>query len=284
MWTSPITATPETSEEEIRELIKKHFVRDIPILDNKGRPCSIVHLDDIFSEENNCQCAVIMAGGEGRRLRPITENIPKPMIEVGGKPILENIINAVSRSGIFDIYITLNYKADIIKDYFKDGRRHGVQIKYIREDKKLGTAGSLTLLPKIPTGPLLVINGDVITKINYRMLIDFHKQHRCMMTVAAIQYSLKVPFGVLDLSGHYLLGVKEKPEQRFLCNAGMYMIEPEVLSLIPDGVEFDMTDLIKVLVKKGLPVTTFPVHEYWIDVGQMEDLKKAQNDFKDLNE
>ena len=284
MWTSPITASTEASEKEILELTKKHFVRNIPILDNNGFPCGIVHLTDIVSEGNSCQCAVIMAGGEGRRLRPITEDIPKPMVKVGGEPVLESIINAVSRSGISDIYITLNYKADIIKDYFKDGSKQGVKIKYIREDKKLGTVGSLTLMPKIPTSPLLVINGDVITKINFQRLIDFHIQHRCMMTVAAIQYMLKVPFGVLDLSGHYLLGINEKLEQRFLCNAGIYMVEPDVLSLIPDGVRFDMTDLVTVLTRKGFPVTTFPVHEYWIDIGQMEDLKKAQKDFKDLNE
>lgn len=282
MWANPLTAPLGTSEKELRELMSKHLVRNIPILDKAGHPCKVVDIRDIVFEEGVGQSAIIMAGGEGERLRPITDDIPKPMIKVGGKPILENIINAFARSGIFNIYISLNYKAEIIENYFKDGSDYGVKISYLKESKKLGTAGALTLLSEISSRPLLVINGDVITKTNFLRLIEFHNQHRCVMTVASIQYMFKVPYGVLDLSGHYLLGIKEKPQQNFLCNAGIYMINPEVIPLIPKDTEFNMTDLIKELVRKGLPVTTFPIHEYWIDIGQMNDLRKAQNDIGDF--
>ncbi len=283
MWTKPLTVSLGTSEKEIKELMNKHLVSNIPILDSTGCPSKIIHLRDIVSKESVCQYAVIMAGGKGERLKPITKNIPKPMIKLAdNKPILESIINTLKESNIVNIYISVNYKTDIIESYFKDGSSYGVNISYLKEDKKLGTAGALTLLPEIPSNPILVINGDVLTKTNFLRFIEFHKQHRCVMTVAATQFMLNIPYGVLNISSHYLLGIEEKPEERFLCNAGIYMLNPEALSLIPKDSEFDMTDLIKELIRKGLPVTTFPIHEYWVDIGQMDDLKKVQKDTREI--
>lgn len=283
MWTKPLTVPLGTSEKEIKELMNKHLVRHIPIVDSTGCPYKIINIRDIVSEENVCQYAVIMAGGRGERLKPITENIPKPMIKLAdNKPILESIINDLKESNIVDIYISVNYKTDIIENYFKDGSEYGVNISYLKEDKKLGTAGALTLLPHVPSNPILVINGDVLTKTNFLQLIEFHKQHRCVMTVAASQYMLNIPYGVLNISSHYLLGIEEKPEKRFLCNAGIYMLNTEALTLIPRDSEFDMTDLIKELIRKGLPVTTFPIHEYWVDIGHMDDLKKVRKDLQEF--
>ena len=281
MWTKPMTVSLDASEKEIKELMNKHLLSNIPVLDSMGRPIRIINLRDIVPKESVCQFAVIMAGGEGRRLKPITETIPKPMIKVDDKPILENIIYDLKESHIVDIYISVNYKTDIIESYFKDGSAHGVNISYLKEDKKLGTAGALTLLPETPSNPILVINGDVLTKTNFLRFMEFHKQHRCVMTVAATQYRLDVPYGVLNISSHYLLGIEEKPEQRFLCNAGIYMLNPEALSQIPRNAAFDMTELIKELIRKGLPVTTFPIHEYWVDIGQMDDLKKVRKDLQE---
>lgn len=282
MWTKPLTAPLGTSEKTLKDLMNKHLLRNIPILDRNGCPCKIMNLRDLVSEEDACQYAVIMAGGKGKRLKPITENIPKPMIKVGNKPILENIINYLKESSIVNIYISLNYKTEIIEKYFKDGSTFGVNITYLKEKKELGTAGALTLLPEIPSSPLLIINGDVITKTNFIRLIEFHKQHRCVMTVAAAQYTLNIPYGVLNISSHYLLGIEEKPEQKFLCSAGIYMLNPEALPLIPGDTSFDMTDLIQELVRKGLPVTTFPIHEYWVDIGHRDDLEKVQNDLQEF--
>jgi dTDP-glucose pyrophosphorylase len=281
MWTNPLTAPLDASENEIRDLMNKYLVRSIPILDKKGRPHRVVHLRDLISEEEAGQTAVIMAGGEGRRLRPITEHTPKPMLKVRGKPIIERIISSFSQCAINNIYISINYKADVIEDYFKDGSKYGVRISYLKEKKKLGTVGALSLLPETPSKPLLVINGDVITNTNFLQLIEFHKQHRCVMTVAVIQYRLKIPYGVLHMAHHYLLGIEEKPQQKVLCNAGIYMINPEVLPIIPKDTEFNMTDFIKELARKGLPITTFPIHEHWIDIGQMKHLKKAQREMGD---
>lgn len=275
MSTNPITAPLGTPEKKIKELLNNYLERNIPILDENGCPCNLVNIRDFVSEEYVDQIAVIMAGGEGKRLKPLTEDVPKPMIKVGDKPILENIIDNFVKFGILNIYISINYKANVIKDYFGDGSKHGVKITYIKEKNELGTAGALTLLPDIPLKPCVVINGDVITKTNFLRLSEFHNQHRCVMTVAAIQYKFNIPYGVLNLSGHYLLGIEEKPQRKILCNAGIYMLNPEVLSLIPKDSKFDMTDLIKEIVRKGLPIATFPIHEYWIDIGEFEELKKA---------
>ena len=257
------------------------MVRNIPIIDKKGRPHNLMTITDLVSEKSDCETAVIMAGGEGRRLRPITEKIPKPMIKVGDKPIIKNIIDAFVEIGIEKIYISVNYKAEVIENYLKKYANKGVKIEYLEEHKKLGTAGALTLLPEIPSRPFIVINADIVTKTNFARLIEFHNQHRCVMTVAATQFEFNIPYGVLNLSEHYLLGIQEKPEQKLLCNAGIYMINPEVLPVIPKDTEFNMTDLINELVRKGLPLTTFPIHEYWIDIGRMEDLEKVKNDIKD---
>ena len=281
MWTNPLTAPLGTSEEEVKELMNKYMVRNIPIIDKKGRPCNLMTITDLVSEKSDCETAVIMAGGEGRRLRPITEKIPKPMLNIGDKSIIENIINAFVEIGIEKTYISVNYKAKVIEDYLKKYASQGIKIEYLEEHKKLGTAGALTLLPEIPSRPFIVINADIVTKTNFARLIEFHNQHRCVMTVAATQFEFNIPYGVLNLSEHYLLGIQEKPGQKLLCNAGIYMINPEVLPVIPKDTEFNMTDLINELVRKGLPLTTFPIHEYWIDIGKMEDLEKVQDDIKD---
>ena len=278
MWTNPLTAPVGTPESELKELMNRHLIRNIPLLDMDGRPQRIVNMMDFIGNEETGVSAVVMAGGEGRRLRPITDTIPKSLVKVGDRPVLEDIIISLARAGIVDIYISLNYMADLIEEYFNDGSRYGVRIRYLREDKKLGTVGPLTLLPEPLRSPLLVMNGDVVTRANLLRLIDFHREHRCVMTVAATQYKFDVPYGVINTTGHYLLGIEEKPRQKFLCNAGIYMVNAEVIPLIPAYTKFNMTDLIQEVVRRGLPVTTFPIHEYWIDIGQMEDLEKAQND------
>lgn len=285
MWTNPLTLPSGTADKEIRDFMKKNLIRNIPIVDVKGRPLKVFNINYFLSEDDDhVKTAVIMAGGEGKRLKPITDDIPKPMIRVGGKPVLESIINQLADSDIKKIYISLNYKSEIIEKYFKDGAQFGVNISYLREKTKLGTAGALTLIPEIPSGPIIVINADVITKINYSRIIEFHRQHHCVMTVAATQYMLNIPYGVFNLSSNFLLGIEEKPQKTFFCNAGIYVLNPEIIHLISENEEFNMTDLIEKLIRKGLPITAFPLHEYWIDIGQMEDLKRAQNDLMENNE
>ncbi len=279
MYMTPISAHLDSSESEIRSILKKYRVRNVPLIDKLGRPKRLVSFRDFLENGKAEPVAVIMAGGEGKRLRPLTEQIPKPMLKVADKPVLENIIQALAVSEIRKIYISVNYKADAIEGYLKDGAHLSVAISYLREKKKLGTAGALTLLPEIPKHPFLVINGDIMTKIDLRRLLDFHQHHRCVMTIGAVRYRVSIPYGVLNLAGHYVLDVEEKPKQQFFCNAGIYALNPEALQFIPTDTYFDMTELMKKAIHAGLPVGAFPIHESWIDIGKMTDLQQARLDF-----
>jgi NDP-sugar pyrophosphorylase family protein len=198
------------------------------------------------------------------------------MVKIGGEPILETIVRQLVGAGIWRIYISLNYKGHVIENYFQDGARFGASIAYLREDRKLGTAGALSLMPETPTVPVLTVNGDILTRVDYESFLSFHHAHRCVMTVGSVEYKFHIPYGVLDIAGHYLLGVAEKPEQKVMCNAGIYLLNPDIMSIIRDQGVFNMTDLIQELVRRGLPVATFPIFEYWVDVGQREDLKRAR--------
>jgi dTDP-glucose pyrophosphorylase len=282
MWADPVTSFDCSSNLELIDRMKKHSVKHLPILDDQCRPYKVATLRELIFEDRAKCTAVIMAGGEGKRLRPITESIPKPMVKVGGRPIIETIIRQLVQADIENIYVSLNYMGKVIEDYFKDGSDLGVNISYLKEDKKLGTAGALTLLPEIPSIPILVINADILTKVDFSYLIDFHNEHKCVMTVGGVQFTLNIPYGVLNLAGHYLLGIDEKPQERMICNAGIYVINPEVINIVKYNVEFDMTDLIEEIIRRGLPVSTFPIYEYWIDIGQEEDLKKAQVEIREL--
>lgn len=276
MYVSPMTASISTPKESIRELLQRYRIRNVPLVDDQGRPKQLVSYRDFLGDGKTESVAVIMAGGEGKRLRPLTEHTPKPMIEVGDKPVLESIIRLLAAANIKKIYISVNYMADAIENYFKDGSHLSVSIQYLREQKKLGTAGALTLLPETPKNPFLVINGDIVTKIDLRRLFDFHDYHRCVMTIGAVLYRFNVPYGVFDLAGHYVMKVNEKPEQKFFCNAGIYAMNPEVLHFINKDTSVDMTDLMEKVVGSGLPVGAFPIHESWIDIGKIEDLHRAR--------
>lgn len=276
MCTSPISVPAGTEPGKIAELANRHRIQQIVIVDGLRHPVDVAtsraglpNMPSIFGS------AVIMAGGEGKRLRPYTENIPKPMLEVKGKPILEHLIKNLVSCGIARLFISVNYKADVIIDYFKDGRNYGVEIIYLRENEKLGTAGSLGLLPEMPDQPMLVMNGDVLTNIDYSDFYAFHRKHRGVLTVATTEYKVRVPFGTMSIANQFLVDITEKPEVRFQCNAGVYALEPEVLQYIPPKQMFDMTTLMQDLIHTGLPVGVFPIHEQWMDVGRPEDLLKA---------
>jgi dTDP-glucose pyrophosphorylase len=279
MHRNPVTVPQGASRKEIIELIKQHRIRNIPQVDDHGCPVRVVNFTDLINGKEAEYTAVIMAGGEGKRLRPLTETLPKPMLKVGDKPLLEKIIHKLSKAGIRKIKISVNYRAEIIEDYFKDGSAYGVEIQYLREEQKLGTAGALSLIDDLPDMPILVMNGDVVTEIGFERLLDFHSNQRCTITVAATEYHLNIPYGVLDVAGHYVLGVQEKPTHRFLCSAGIYVIDPDIVRMVPPNTYYDMTHLLADVTKRGLPVTVFPIHEYWVDIGQKEDLKRAAEDF-----
>jgi NDP-sugar pyrophosphorylase family protein len=262
--------------DRIRELLDTHRLRHIPVVDADGMPTRLCELQDLVHRATTFPFAVILAGGEGRRLWPLTEQVPKPMLKVGEMPILERLVRALVSSGITDLHISVNYKADVIESGIGDGSQFGANVRYLHEPCKLGTAGPLGLLPEVPSAPFLVVNGDIVTTYDFKHLYDYHWRHRCVITVGAIEYKIQVPYGALRLAGHYLLGLEEKPVVRVACAGGIYAVNPEVLSYIPRDRHFDMTDLLEEVVRDGLPVAAFAIHENWLDVGQPDDLAAAQ--------
>ncbi|MCF8031897.1 MAG: nucleotidyltransferase family protein [Desulfarculaceae bacterium] len=274
VWRNPVTAPQDATHAELLELLAEHKLRNIPLLDQAGRPTGVFSLRDALEGGDGAPVAAILAGGEGKRLRPLTNDVPKPMLQVGDTPLLQRIVENLVSAGFKRIHISVNYKRELIEKHFGDGAAFGAQISYLREETKLDTAGPLALLPP-PAAPLLVINGDVYTAADLERLYEFHLAQRCVMTVAATEYRVKVPYGVLKLAGHLMLGMEEKPEQTFYCNGGIYVINPEILRLIPRGQPFGMNDLLERVLSAGLPVAAFPIHESWVDVGQMTDLERA---------
>lgn len=278
---TPIIADASTTDQELQALFSLHQIEAIPLVDSSGLFMRVAHISifrpDVELEARaDFSAAVIMAGGEGQRLRPITTNTPKPMIDVGGMPIIERMVRTLTKAGVSDIFIAINYQGHYIESHFGDGSDFGVSIKYLRESEKLGTAGALSLLPSRPEGPLLVVNGDILTASDYGKLLAHHKEMEAVITVGAVQYQVDIPFGVLETDGASVTGVAEKPTQRVLCNAGIYVLSPEALDLIKPSSPIDMTELIENATLEDVSVSAFPIHEYWSDIGSPPDLEKAR--------
>ncbi len=278
-YPTPVTASPETERNALIALMHKHGLRQIPIMDNDGRVVELVMLDDLIPTQDLPLQAVIMAGGLGTRLRPLTEDLPKPMLPVGGKPLMELVIEQLRQVGIRRVNITTHYKPEKISDHFGDGSSFGVELNYVNEDKPLGTGGALGLIDT-PKEPLLVINGDILTQIDFRAMLAYHQEHRAVMTVAVRQYDIKVPYGVIECEGSRVCALKEKPQMHLLVNAGVYLLEPKVYEFIPNGEYFNMTDLIQWLLVADHIVASFPIIEYWLDIGQLADYEQARNDME----
>ena len=276
-YPKPVTAQLGASRETLLELLHKNFLRQIPVLDNEDRVVDLVMLDDLIPIQDLPLQAVIMAGGMGTRLRPLTEDLPKPMLPVGGKPLMELVIKQLRQVGIRRVNVTTHYKAEKISDHFGDGSLFGVELNYVNEDKPLGTGGALGLID-VPTEPMLVINGDILTQVDFRAMLAYHQENRADMTVAVRQYDIKVPYGVIECVGVQVCALKEKPQMHFLVNAGIYLLEPKVYEFIPSGEHFNMTDLIQRLLDSNHTVVSFPIIEYWLDIGQLADYEQAQND------
>jgi len=258
---------------------KGFLVNHLPIVDDEQKVIGLALRSDFVGEEEIPLSAVIMAGGLGTRLRPLTEDLPKPMLPVGDRPLMELIIEQLRRSGIRQVNITTHYKSEKIIEHFGNGEAFGVNLTYVTEDRPLGTAGGVGLLQSTDE-PLLVINGDILTRIDFRALADFHRAHHADLTVAVRPFEYQVPYGVVQVDGSHVIGVQEKPRQFFLTNAGIYLLEPSVQRLIPNGKHLDMTDLIQLLLADKRTVVSFPIIEYWLDIGQHADYLQAQEDVR----
>ena len=275
----PVIASLGTSDADLLHLMNKTEVRQIPVLDEDGRVRDMAFLSDLVREYELPLTAVVMAGGFGTRLRPLTDDTPKPMLLVGDRPMLERTIEQLKKAGIRRVDLTTHYKPEAISNHFGNGDGFGVTINYVHEDRPLGTAGALGLLGDSEE-PLLVINGDILTHVDFRAMLKYHRKHKASLTVGVCRYELQVPYGVIECRGSDILGVSEKPTMPFLVNAGIYLLEPKVREYIPAGKKFDMTDLIQSLIHADRKVVSFPIVEYWLDVGRPGDYARAQEDVR----
>lgn len=267
---------PRVGRAEVLDLMQARGFDAIPIVDEHGILRGMHRLYDVISHEKRPNWAVVMAGGRGRRLAPLTDDIPKPMVRVAGRPILERLVLHLVGNGIENVFISTNYLGHIIEDHFGDGARFGCRIEYLREEKPLGTAGSLTLLPSRPSHPILVVNGDLVTQANVTSMLDFHERGRQMVTVAVRPYFHTVPFGCLDVEDGVVRQIEEKPRISKIINAGMYVVSPQALDLLPKGEECTMPGLIEACLARNHVVRAFEIEGDWIDVGQREHLNRAR--------
>jgi dTDP-glucose pyrophosphorylase len=270
-----ISVGSEAQRAEVLDLMKALRIRQVPVLDADGRLLGIHFLEEIIGAGTIENIAVIMAGGRGSRLRPMTENCPKPMIMVAGRPILERVVLHLVGCGVRQIYLSINYLGQVIEKHFGDGAGFGCHIEYLRESKELGTGGALGLLPAKPKHPLLVLNGDQITRIDIRRFLARHYEAGASATIAVGSYQHEVPFGVVHEKDGWMTRIEEKPSLTMLVNRGMYVLEPDVFDIVPKDGSFPITDLFDRIIEQGQGVATYFSDEEWLDVGRPADLLKA---------
>jgi NDP-sugar pyrophosphorylase family protein len=254
----------------------RDVLRHIPVLDQDGRVVQLLLLQELLNSQQLTNPVVIMAGGKGTRLQPHTQHCPKPMLPVGDQPMLEILLEQCIASGFRQFYLSVNYLKEQIIDHFADGSRWGVKIKYLLEDEPLGTAGSLKLVPDSVTEPFLVINGDVLTRLNPSQVLQFHKETNAHATLCIREHMVSIPFGVVDTNGIDLAAFEEKPTYQYFVNAGVYVIDPQVLQFLSLNKAMDMPALLQVAQEAGFRVVVCPIHEYWLDVGNPESLEQAK--------
>jgi len=255
-------------------------LRHVPVVDDSGHLLRLEFEDDLLRTQELPNPVVLMVGGLGERLRPLTEECPKPLLSVGGRPLLETIILQLASHGFRHFHLAVNYKAEMFESHFGDGSRLGVNISYVREETKLGTAGALSLLPGNLKDPILVMNGDVLTDINYHALLNFHAEHRATATMCVREYDIEVPYGVVDIDKNSnVIGIIEKPKHRFFINAGIYLLNGDTVSTIEKSKFLDMPSFIERIKGSGGNVSAFPIREYWLDIGRMDDFMRANTEF-----
>lgn len=279
----PVVASESDERGELLEVMTKHDLVLLPILDQSGKVVGLESIHHLLETRERDNWVVILAGGLGSRLRPITKDTPKPLVDIGGRPVMENIIQQLAAEGFRRFFLSVNYRASMIQKHFGDGSRLGVEICYLPEETPLGTAGPLALLPSPPEHPLLVMNGDIVTNVKFDSLLRFHRESGADATVCVREYDFEVPYGTVMTKGGLVRDIVEKPIQRFLIVAGIYLLSQGILELVPSGATMDMPDLLRLAIADGKTVSVFPIHEYWLDIGRKPDLDQARADFHRLN-
>jgi dTDP-glucose pyrophosphorylase len=274
----PLTTPPGTPRAEALALMQQRRLRHLPVVDAGGRLLDVMLLEDLLRPVPLPNAAVVMAGGDGRRMRTLSEDVPKPLLRVGGKPLLEILIERLQAAGVSQFFVAVRHQSEMIEAHFGDGGRLGVRIRYVREEASLGTAGALARLPEPLTAPFFLVNGDILTKCDFLGMLDFHQRCHADLTVGAVPHTVEVPYGVLRVTGERLDAIEEKPRLDFLVNAGVYVVDPTVVPLIPRDRAFDATELIRLLQSAGRSVAAFPIREYRLDVGRDGEWHRANRD------
>jgi dTDP-glucose pyrophosphorylase len=282
IFRSPTVCYVNDSQEHILKLAVSKSLQQIPIVDANGVLVGLERVEDLLRRKTKSNPVIIMAGGLGTRLGELTRSTPKPMLHVGNKPILLTIIENFAKHGFTNIILCVNYQSHVIEDYFQDGKGFGVDIRYIREDKRMGTAGALSLLQEKPSLPFFVMNGDILTNVNFENLLAFHVESKSPATMSVRLYDLEVPYGVVHIKDNRIGGISEKPVHQFFVNAGIYVLDPDCLDEIPKNRESDMPSLFQSLVDQGRKPATYLISEYWIDIGHKKDFETANGDFKNV--
>lgn len=282
IFKTPTIAKISDTKEEILKLALSKKLHQIPIIDNDGKIVGIQEIEELIKPKEKINKVILMVGGLGTRLRPLTENTPKPMLKVGNKPILQTIVEKFAEYGYINIVMCVNYKSHIIQDYFGDGSSFGVNIEYILEEQRMGTAGALSLLKEKPTEPFFVMNGDLLTNVNFEHLHDYHLSNNSMGTMCVREYDFQVPYGVVNIDGSHILSIEEKPIHKFFVSAGIYMLSPDVIEYIPENQFYDMPTLFEKIISEKQNAISFPLREYWLDIGRIEEYNKANEEYDEV--
>jgi dTDP-glucose pyrophosphorylase len=282
---NPVTASLSENREQLLMRMQSLGILHMPIVDEQQRIVGFETFESLVARNNRDNWVVFMAGGIGKRLHPLTIDCPKPLLKIGDKPISEILLENFIRSGFKNYIFSVNYKSDMIRNYYGSGQRWGVNIQYVEENAALGTAGSLSLLPFKPEKPFFVINADILTNINFGYILDFHQeQESTHATMCVRQHQNTIPFGLvhLDEKSHRLIDIEEKPTKNYFVNAGIYILEPDALQYLTFNTYCDMPNFLTSLVKRDLNVTTFPIREYWLDIGHHDNLVRAASDYLEV--
>ncbi|AMQ87977.1 nucleotidyltransferase family protein [Marinobacter sp. LQ44] len=283
MNAQPKTADQSWTESRILAVMEQHELLQLPLVDAEKRVVGLANLHDILNKHRHDNPVFLMAGGFGTRLRPLTNNCPKPMLKVGDKPILEQILLNFVEAGFHRFYISTHYMPEVIRDYFGNGEKWGISIQYVHEEEPLGTGGALGLLPHDEIDqPLFMMNGDLLTSLNLHSFLEFHQTHNGVATMCVREYEHQVPYGVITSEGTQIKSMVEKPVHRFFVNAGIYLLDPALVKSVEPGTRIDMPTLLEQQIDGGNAVNMFPIHEYWLDIGRMDDFHKAQAEVKGL--
>lgn len=283
MNTNPTVAEAGTKKTDLINVMESKGILSIPLIDN-GQIVGLETLQSALRQPKYQNPVFIMAGGFGTRLKPLTDNCPKPMLKIGDKPILETVIRSFTKAGFVNFYISTHYMPEQIQNHFGDGSDLGINITYVHENEPLGTGGALGLLPDdLPKDlPLIMINGDVLTKVDFQRLLEFHIDNNADATMCVREYDYQIPYGVINGEGNKITSMVEKPIQRFFVNAGIYVVSPQVINSVPKNHRVDMPTLLEQHMNKRNNVLMFPIHEYWLDIGRMDDFNRAQADIHSL--